>query len=379
MNIRRRRHAHHHLGRNGRNGWAILLLLDLGGRIMNMPNKPPVTLGIMLGCISIHFVPFIVNYVDLNNVCLMPARILFDVRWGRLLGVAVSMLGAPFVHVSDLHLAYNMGVLLLRGSKMEQSEGSRLFAILVAQVLILSQILTVIVSVFMAKLADMEELNHDCVVGFSGVLFALKYIQSQRSPDEMERILSFQVPNRYVTWVELLIIHLVVPNSSLLGHLCGIFAGILYEHWQFLRETLSNILSGAFPTTVLPVPPSYTYASCRAGDRHVSSSVGSAHSFPSYDSDDTADDAVFAAEEERMVQEALRLSLLDIGEAPPPDVESPTDMHASVGSGDSDSWVDVSVAFQGEEEKKEGGIPRSQQHDCPSELRQRRTMHFVNG
>ncbi len=366
-------------GRGGIDGWAMLLLVDLGGRIMNMRNKPPVTLGIMLGCLSIHFLPFIAGYVDLSSVCLMPAAILFELRRRRLLDVAVRTLGSPFFHANDLHLAYNMGVLSMRGSAMEQSEGSWLYAIMLLQVLILSQVLLIFASMFLANLADMGELNHACIVGFSGVLFALKYIQSHRSPDHMEHMMSFRIRSRYVVWAELLINYLAIPNSSLLGHLCGILAGVLYEHVQLLRGTLSNVMSEAFSTTFLTVPPSYTYASGQAAASPARISAGREHSFPPYDNADTSDDEALAEEEEKMVQEVMRLSLLDIGEVSPPEAKSTTDVCASGSSGGSDSWVDVSGAFEAEEEKKEEDISGPQEHDYSSQLRQRRIRRFMNG
>ncbi len=366
-------------GRGGIDGWAMLLLIDLGGRIMNMPNKPPVTLGIMLGCLCIHFLPFIADYVDLSSVCLMPVAILFELRRRRLLNVAIRTLGSPFFHAGDLHLVYNMGVLFMRGSAMEQSEGSRLYAIMLLQVLILSQILIIFASVFLANLADMEELNHACIVGFSGVLFALKYIQSHRSPDHMEHIMSFRIRSRYVVWAELLINYLVIPNSSLLGHLCGILAGVLYEHVQLLRGTLSNIMSESFSTTFFTVPPSYTYASGQAVASPARVSAEREHYFPPYDNADTSDNEALAAEEEKMVQEAMRLSLLDIGEVPPPEAKSTTDVCTSVSSGGNDSWVDVADVFEAEEEKKEEDISGFQEHDYSSPLRQRRIRRFMNG
>ena len=39
------------------------------------------------------------------------------------------------------------------------------------------------------------------------------------------RVYGFQVPTKYAAWLELLAIHLLVPNSSFLGHMCGILAG----------------------------------------------------------------------------------------------------------------------------------------------------------
>ncbi len=372
------RYRGRHGGRGGIDGWAMLLLIDLCGRIMNMPRKPPVTLGIMLGCISIHFLPFARDHVDLRSICLMPAAILFELRRGRLLDVAVRTLSSPFFHSSDLHLAYNMCVFFLRGSAMERREGSRLYALMLLQVLVLSQILIIFATMFLENLTDVRGFNHACIVGFSGVLFALKYIQSHRSPNHMEHILSFQIRSRYVVWAELLINYLVVPNSSFLGHLCGILAGALYEHMPLSGGALSNIMSVVFPPTFFTAPPSYTYASGRADASPARVSTEREHSFPPYDSADASDDEALAAEEEKMVQEAMRLSLLDIGEILPSEEKSTTDVCASESNGDSDSWVHVSDAFEAEEENKEGNTSLSQDHDHSSQLRQRRIRRFMN-
>ena len=37
------------------------------------------------------------------------------------------------------------------------------------------------------------------------------------------------MPVRYAVWVELLLIELLIPNSSLMGHLSGILVGLLHN------------------------------------------------------------------------------------------------------------------------------------------------------
>ena len=49
--------------------------------------------------------------------------------------------------------------------------------------------------------------------------------------------LPFAVPTKYLSWVELFLIYILVPRSSFFGHLCGILAG-----------TLCNIPHHSLPT-----------------------------------------------------------------------------------------------------------------------------------
>lgn len=38
-------------------------------------------------------------------------------------------------------------------------------------------------------------------------------------------VYGFQVPTKYAAWLELVVIHFLVPRSSFMGHMCGILAG----------------------------------------------------------------------------------------------------------------------------------------------------------
>ena len=72
---------------------------------------------------------------------------------------------------------------------------------------------------------------NQCAVGFSGVLFALKVLVNHvhaRPPHEMTNTFGFDIPRKAAIWAELLIIQLLVPKASFLGHLAGILAGIIY-------------------------------------------------------------------------------------------------------------------------------------------------------
>lgn len=93
-----------------------------------------------------------------------------------------------------------------------------------------------------------------CAVGFSAVIFSLKYVlnqsQSTLSPSSSPttRVHGLEVPLGYACWVELVIISLVTPNASFLGHLSGILAGMIYLNGRKYILGMNRYLMGAVPS-----------------------------------------------------------------------------------------------------------------------------------
>lgn len=54
--------------------------------------------------------------------------------------------------------------------------------------------------------------------------------------------MGFKVHTRYAAWLELVLISVLVPNASFLGHLCGILAGVIYVEVPIMLPFL-----GLFP------------------------------------------------------------------------------------------------------------------------------------
>jgi rhomboid domain-containing protein 1 len=63
---------------------------------------------------------------------------------------------------------------------------------------------------------------------YTGVIFALKVLTSHETPPGREFVGGMWVSTRYAAWIELILIHLLVPNASFMGHLAGILAGLIY-------------------------------------------------------------------------------------------------------------------------------------------------------
>eukprot|EP01023_Acetabularia_acetabulum_P011245 TRINITY_DN1513_c0_g1_i3.p3 TRINITY_DN1513_c0_g1~~TRINITY_DN1513_c0_g1_i3.p3 ORF type:complete len:165 (-),score=16.66 TRINITY_DN1513_c0_g1_i3:237-731(-) len=164
-----------------------------------------------------------------------------------------------------------MSSLLMKGLQIEQSGGSVFFGVLVCELLFVSHLI-VVALVWLGSSAGIlfmqQQFWATCTVGFSAVLFGLKYILTfgRESVSEiyvplygMVRIPSrIFIPTKYLAWVELLIIQLVMPNASFFGHLAGIFAGIIhtqftYQFYPLITAPIEEIVQGldAFLQTFL--------------------------------------------------------------------------------------------------------------------------------
>ncbi|RYY82164.1 rhomboid family intramembrane serine protease, partial [archaeon] len=213
---------------------VVSLLIQILSQLEKLPYKPPVTLGLLAMNIiaHIHPDPYFLDY-SLTNVrqnCIWPSLIVssltnnHSILWNRIVL-------AGFMHADDMHLYYNMLSLLWKGVQLEQQFGSFQFGILVVYSLLASHILLVVMSyVVYAVTQNIHISSYDsCAIGFSAVLFSLKYVLNQNSP-AYTSILGFQVPSKWAAWAELVLASLLSPQVSFIGHLAGILAGYLYVH-----------------------------------------------------------------------------------------------------------------------------------------------------
>eukprot|EP00442_Polarella_glacialis_P005265 CAMPEP_0115137412 /NCGR_PEP_ID=MMETSP0227-20121206/57016_1 /TAXON_ID=89957 /ORGANISM="Polarella glacialis, Strain CCMP 1383" /LENGTH=288 /DNA_ID=CAMNT_0002544757 /DNA_START=54 /DNA_END=920 /DNA_ORIENTATION=- len=216
------------LGR-GIDSRVVVMAMQLLSRIGQLEQKPPVTLVL----IAIN----VAAWLRLGPLAMLlagpdPMMCPHDILIGRRPWLHLFL--AAFIHASDggFHLFYNMSSLLWKGVTLELEMGSERFAIMVAAVLLISHALFVPLSYLATSIFGLPT-YHSCAVGFSAVLFGLKVVMNhsevgQRAVGHWG--LHFPVEAKYAAWVELVLISLVVPEASFVGHLCGILAGVLWLH-----------------------------------------------------------------------------------------------------------------------------------------------------
>lgn len=245
------------------------IVLALAQQIYFMPRKPPVTILLVIFNVLIylkptdelhHLVP------SIRSGCLNPSAVLYNGQFERLFW-------SQFLHATDLHLYYNMVSLLYKGSQLEPSLGSLKFFALVSEISFFSSVSYILASFCLASSSSgaiwsailsllpsslssflfpaqslfstsryrnsffrsffrstPDSLLSSCAVGFSGVLFGLKVVLNHNSSGWTDVGIGIRLPTKYAAWAELLIIQLITPNVSFLGHLCGIAAGLMHVY-----------------------------------------------------------------------------------------------------------------------------------------------------
>jgi len=239
--------------RRGGGNFGLILLLMQVGRI-GFENVPPATL-VFLGINTILYYADPFHY-SLREVCVGTYQILNGHEVYRLL------LGCLY-HVNDMHLYYNMSSLIWKGRQLEPLFGTNRFAWLMIVLGIVSNILLVGLNLLLKD----TQFSESCAVGFSAVLFGLKVILQHYTPEGTSLIMgTIPISSKYVYWAELLLIQIIVPNVSFLGHLCGILSGLLfiqgYLDWLFIPLSLIPDLPNgpAGPTNYRPNDyPTYNY------------------------------------------------------------------------------------------------------------------------
>lgn len=194
--------------------------------------KPPVTIGLLLLNIWVHVSqhPFLFGYYlsDIHQNCLRPDLIISRfVNHGELM--VNRLLLSSVIHVDDAHLYFNMVSLCWKGIHLEKEMGSVRFLKLVIYSVVTSHLL-VVLSALALDLLDCDKSvsgMQSCAVGFSAVLFSLKYVWNVDSSGQ-SFIYGLSVPTKYAAWLELVVISIVTPNASFVGHLAGILSGYFY-------------------------------------------------------------------------------------------------------------------------------------------------------
>ncbi|XP_015591364.1 rhomboid-related protein 4 [Cephus cinctus] len=169
-----------------------------------------------------------------EEVCISSLKIFRDRDWR-------SFIVSNFEHGSDMHLYYNMISFIMKGSYLEPMYGTTNFALLVGILSLACSAMYVSLGYILMQITEDYAYYTACAIGFSAVLFALKVIQVCEESDRLQDVGGFTVPSKVSFWVELVLIHILVPNSSFTGHLGGILVGCLYCYTR-IGEIVDNII-----------------------------------------------------------------------------------------------------------------------------------------
>lgn len=218
--------------RRGGNLGLFLLLSQLFH--VGFENIPPVTLMTMALNIFLYISPI----QPLMNVCINVQETWNRNDWKRLFF-------SPFHHADDWHLYFNMVSMLYKGIRLEQRIGSNWFAFMLSVFSVMTGIIYLLLETILAELMEDQSYKMQCAVGFSGVLFALKVVNSYYNPGGLTYVMGIPVWEQYACWAELVAIHLIAPGSSFVGHLSGIIVGLIYINGPLkqLMQICADIVS----------------------------------------------------------------------------------------------------------------------------------------
>ncbi|XP_027136053.1 rhomboid-related protein 4-like isoform X2 [Larimichthys crocea] len=292
-----------------------LLLLAVQLFQQGLGNIPAVTLAVL----GFNVYLFMFPAAPLMKACVSLHYVYSLKEWRRLFL-------SPLHHVDDWHLYYNMASFLWKGTRLERRLGGAWFLYLLSVLSLLTGLVYLLLQAWLTKLIqepnplwdliDASAHSSECAVGFSGVLFALKVINNHYNPGGVTYLLgTIRVSNRFASWVELVLIYVIAPRTSLIGHLSGILVGLLYTlgPLRIIMETCAESVSSDMND---PRPSTYFNFSGYSGTRRERPQ----HAEDRTAEDRTAEDRTAEDQtdldrmtEEEQIELAIRNSLNDRG------------------------------------------------------------------
>lgn len=228
--------------RGGMRGGIPMFLL--GFQLLQAFTNSNQFLPVTFGAVAINILAFVQPHIGrfhfhwplVREVCVSTDAALFDGEWKRLVL-------ASFFHLDEWHIYYNMASFVWKGLSLEKDMGSGYFCSLLAVFVLLTNL--VYCGLQYAATLVFHDYSHlyQCAAGFSGVIFAVKVVTTYRLPPGMSLIMGIlPVPSRLAVWAELIVISILVPNASFVGHLAGILVGMAYVMGplKMMMESLFN-------------------------------------------------------------------------------------------------------------------------------------------
>ena len=194
-----------------------------------IPTKPVlISIEIICGLIWCY-----INYyqVDSKKFAFNYIQIMHHKEWWRTVSSSLS-------HIQILHLAFNLVTLWSTGF-MEQSQGSLLYFQINFLLFMFSEIAMIISYYVMSKYLNKGEyVKNMYAVGYSAILFGFMGFACMKNNGNYP-VFGAVIPFYLGPFIMLLLISLMIPNASFVGHLSGIIAGFIIG---FVDKQSINIL-----------------------------------------------------------------------------------------------------------------------------------------
>lgn len=180
---------------------------------------PLVTLAILCVCVAVFVADSIGDFgAALAAFSISPVAVFGDAQVYRIVTAA-------YTHGSILHLGMNMVSLVSLGSSLEPLFGSLGFFFLITLYTLFIGV-TFLALATAAAFVGATSFWWQSAVGFSGVLFALAVDESSLSPAPSRSVFGlFSVPTRLYPWVLMVLLQVLIPGVSFIGHLAGVLVG----------------------------------------------------------------------------------------------------------------------------------------------------------
>ena len=134
-----------------------------------------------------------------------------------------------FYHFNFGHFLVNMTSFYSISSLIENIYQKRYWLIILGAA-ILSNTIHVIISLLGIHFYNDFDIYYSYSLGLSKIIFAIRALYYKRL-DTFVSVFGRIVHSKYVVWIELLLISLIAPNSSFIGHLSGITSGLLLDNF----------------------------------------------------------------------------------------------------------------------------------------------------
>eukprot|EP00499_Haloplacidia_sp_CaronLabIsolate_P012519 CAMPEP_0196781966 /NCGR_PEP_ID=MMETSP1104-20130614/10463_1 /TAXON_ID=33652 /ORGANISM="Cafeteria sp., Strain Caron Lab Isolate" /LENGTH=293 /DNA_ID=CAMNT_0042152197 /DNA_START=98 /DNA_END=975 /DNA_ORIENTATION=- len=178
-------------------------------------------MSIMLLCIALHGAAYLFG-INVLDVAISPYFVVYRYQLYR-------VISAGLFHASLMHIGFNMMSCYVLGASLERFFGTLRLWYLSLLTLVLSNLLYVAISMLLYEITGALHWLANPAVGYSGVLFGYALIESIMSPFPTRSVFGcFNVPTKLYPWVLLVLLSVLMPNISFLGHLCGILVGTCF-------------------------------------------------------------------------------------------------------------------------------------------------------